>query len=102
MKVLIYCVISFVILFLLSFDICINIIVLSELKGITKVYKTVDSFSQEVNSTNGKIKLLIEDIKTATQRTGELVTTQALFIELTRNEWNAIIKLIDKQEEANR
>lgn len=83
-----------------SINTCINVAILSELKGITKVYKTVDSFSQEVDSTNNNIKLLIEDIKTATDRMGELAMVQKDFITLTRNEWNAIINLIDKKEAA--
>lgn len=97
MKIILTILLTFILLFTFA-NIALNVIVLSKLKGIVNVYQTVDSFSQEVNSANEKIKLLIGDIETATDRTGEMSMMQAVFIELTRNEWNAIIKLIDKQE----
>ena len=87
-----------IIIILLIVNIVFSTIILSKLHGITDVYQTVESFEQSIEVANNKLNILITRIEKATETTGSLAYTQDQFINLTRNEYNAIAKLIGLQE----
>ena len=85
----------------LSVNIVLNIIILSKLQGITVVYETIDSFEQAVEKSNEGMDLLVNQIGEAAEKGELVVSAQEEFINLTRNEWNTIIKLINMQAKEN-